>query len=37
MQEILINVDKDRKNIMLVENGKLIEKYEEKHGEIKLE
>ena len=37
MQEILINVDKDRKNIMLVENGKLIEKYEENDEKDKLE
>ena len=37
MQEILINVDKDRKNIMLVENGKLIEKYEENNEKDKLE
>ena len=28
MQELLVNTDNDNKKILLVENGKLIEKYE---------
>lgn len=37
MQELLINVDKDKKNILLVENGKLIEQYVEEEGKDRLE
>ena len=37
MQELLINVEKDKKNILLVENGKLIEQYIEEEGRDRLE
>lgn len=37
MQELLIDVDNENKKILLVENGKLIEKYEENPGRDRLE
>ena len=37
MQELLINVSNNEKNILLVENGKLIEKYSEKQEQERLE
>ena len=37
MQELLIDVDNENKKILLVENGKLIEKYEENQGRDRLE
>lgn len=37
MQELLINVSNNEKNILLVENGKLIEKYYEKEDKERLE
>ena len=37
MQELLIDVDNENKKILLVENGKLIEKYEENPWRDRLE
>ena len=38
MQEILVNVDKQRnKTIVVVENGRLVEKYQENDGAERLE
>ena len=37
MQELLIDVDNGKQEILLVENGKLIEKYEENPGRDRLE
>lgn len=38
MREILVNVDEqNNKTIVVVENGKLIEKYQENYGEERLE
>ena len=37
MQELLIDIKKDEKNILLVENGKLIERYIEKQKQERLE
>ena len=38
MQEIIINVDEDKNKIVaLMENGKLVEKYDEVSGQNRLE
>lgn len=37
MQELLVNTDNDNKKILLVENGKLIEKYEETPEQERME
>lgn len=37
MQELLIDVKNNRKNILLLENGKLIERYVEEEGQERLE
>lgn len=37
MQELLVNVDNNNKKILLVENGKLIEKYDEDQGQDRIE
>ena len=37
MQELLIDVSKNKKNILLLENGKLIERYVEEEGQERLE
>lgn len=37
MQELLIDVNKENKKILLIENGKLIEKYEEESGQERIE
>ena len=37
MQELLIDVKENQKNILLVENGKLIERYMEEQGQDRLE
>ena len=37
MQELLIDVSKNRKNILLLENGKLTERYIEDDGQERLE
>ena len=37
MQELLINVDNNKKEILLVENGKLVERYTEEQGQDRIE
>ena len=37
MQELIVNVEKNNKKILLLENGKLIEKYEEQIGQERIE
>lgn len=37
MQELFINVENNSKTILLIENGKLIEKYEEEEGKERME
>ena len=37
MQELLVNVEKDKKEILLVENGKLMERYVDEQGKERLE
>ena len=37
MQELLVNTNNEKTNILLVENGKLIEKYEEQPEQERLE
>ena len=37
MQELLIDVNENQKNVLLVENGKLIERYVEEEGQERLE
>ena len=37
MQELLIDVTENQKNILLVENGNLVEKYTEEKGQDRLE
>lgn len=37
MQELLVNVEKDKKEILLVENGKLMERYIDEQGKERLE